>query len=154
MGPQSYMRSVVQNVIMRRMTVVICQFHIMQVNPCGINGGQSGGGGKHFVSTAVFQSHIILPVRCTRDIMCCYSRSILGYCTKGPCLTTPQKPERSLNPQRTTANCPVMLRVADNANVPFELNHCKMKPKYFEECGRVQACASGTSKSKLHAQRN
>ena len=27
----------------------------------------------------------------TRDIMCCYSRSILGYCIKGPCPTTPQK---------------------------------------------------------------
>jgi hypothetical protein len=44
MGPPTYVRSVVQNIVMRRMIVVICQLHIRQVSPCRISGGQSGSG--------------------------------------------------------------------------------------------------------------
>ena len=53
----------------------------------------------------------------------------------------------------TTADCAVMLRVADIANILFEWNRCKMKPKYFEQCDKVQMCASDTSKLQLHAKK-
>jgi hypothetical protein len=139
---------------MRRMTVLSCQFHIMQVSPCRISGGQSGSGASILWVLQCSEPCYSANALHTCDIMCCYNRSILGFCIKGPCPTTHTKNLKEVWTHIDVHKEHINRLFRNATSSEQRKRNCKMKPEYFEQCGRVKTWASDTSKSEIACQRN